>query len=124
MINRCNPASEVIDLALWNLHKTQCVACKVALCDDASAEENLAEAMSDVAYGILSHLANATCEDCLQSLTDYGGKQGNHYDALLMELFEQVADEMIRRSDEKTSETDGPHSRYTRADLLRCLQEL
>ena len=117
MINKCNPASEAIDAALWNLHKTQCLTHRVSLGDDMSEEEHQSDATADIAHAMLSYLANGTCGDCLQSLTDYGGKHGDHYDAMLMEFFEQVADEIIRRSDEK------PDPLYTRDDLLKVLQE-
>ena len=82
-----------------------------------SEEEHQSDATADIAHAMLSYLANGTCGDCLQSLTDYGGKHGDHYDAMLMEFFEQVADEIIRRSDEKHDPL------YTRDDLLKVLQE-
>ena len=116
--------AEAIDAALWSLHKTQCGTNKVTLGTDTNEEEHLAEATSEIAHEILHCLANATCEDCLESLTDYSGKDGDNYDVLLMELFEQVADEMIRRSDEKAENSDEPDPLYTRDDLLKYVQEL
>ena len=52
-----------------------------------SEEEHQSDATADIAHAMLSYLANGTCGDCLQSLTDYGGKHGDHYDAMLMEVF-------------------------------------
>ncbi len=123
MINECNPAAEAIDAALFNLHKHQCATHSVPLGEDTNEEAHQLEATADVAYAMLSHLANATCPDCMQSLADYSGKHGDHYDALLMELFEQVTDEMIRRIDEKTDYSDEPDPIYTRDDLVKALQD-